>query len=183
MNGLTLLTTTRSDPYLLESLRRHYSKPDGFVGRTICYAIFYDWKYYGHIVGGSATKHLPGRNAFFGTDNLNLIANNIYFHIEKVDDNYPVRNFTQKVICLWRTQIQQDWYEEYGDRLVGFESLVEPPRKGEIYIRDGWEQIGITKGYTCKRVAGRGTDKWGGKRVWNTKELRPKLVFARLSSN
>lgn len=36
-----------------------------------------------------------------------------------------------------------------------------------------------TVGYTCKRAAGKGTDAWTGKRVWDTKNLRPKRVFMR----
>lgn len=62
---------------------------------------------------------------------------------------------------------------------MGFESLVELPRTGECYKRDGWTLVGQTIGYTCKRVAGKGTDNWSGKRVWDTKNLRPKLVFCR----
>ena len=52
------------------------------------------------------------------------------------------------------------------------------PRTGECYKRAGWTEIGITKGYTCKRIKGQGTDNWTGKRVWDTKNLRPKRVFA-----
>src|ERR1017187_1404662 len=146
MNGLTLIITRTSDPYLRASLHRHYSQPDGFVGRSICYGVFYDWLYYGHIVAGSATKHLPNRCEFLGTDDLNLIANNTFFHIEKP---YPCRNFAQKVVRRWREQTFTDWRKKYGDELVGFESLVEPPRNGDVYRRDRWTLIGRTKGFTC----------------------------------
>ena len=56
---------------------------------------------------------------------------------------------------------------------------MELPRTGECYLKDDWELVGQTIGYTCKRIAGNGTDDWTGKRVWNTKDLRPKLVFCR----
>jgi hypothetical protein len=46
-----------------------------------------------------------------------------------------------------------------------------------IQKKDGWRLVGQTKGYTCKRIAGNSTDSWTGKRVWDTKNLRPKLVF------
>lgn len=178
MTGLTLLITRRTDPYLLESTRRHYSKPDGFVGRTIAYGVFYDWKYYGHIVAGSATRFLPGRNEVLG-DDLNLIVNNTFFHIEKQDGAYPCRNFGQKVLRCWREQVLDDWKKKYGDDVVGFESLIELPRAGEVYRRDGWTLVGQTKGMTCKRVAGKGTDSWTGRRVWDEVNLRPKHVFVR----
>lgn len=103
----------------------------------------------------------------------------MYFHIEKINQNYPFREFVPKVIAQFREQSQEDWKKKYGDAIVGFETLVEPPRTGECYLRDGWIYLGRTKGYTCKRVGGIGTDSWTGKRVWNTKELFPKLVFAK----
>lgn len=160
---------------------RHYSQPLGFVGRNICYAILHEGVYYGHIVGGSATRFLPGRNEFLGTtiQQLNQIVNNIFFHIEKIDGKYPTRNFGQKVLAMWREAVTRDWHQKYGDQLIGFESLVELPRSGEVYKRDGWTEVGITKGFTCKRTAGKGTDSWSGKRIWNTTELRPKRVFVR----
>jgi len=180
---ITLDKTKRTDKRLLELMGVHYSKPKGFVGRNICYAILYDGTYYGHIVGGSATRFLPGRDEFFGfdcKDHLNNIVNNIFFHIRKVDGKYPERNFVPKVIRAWRKQITLDWERKYGDRVMGYESLVELPRTGEIYKRDGWTEVGVTKGYTCKRIAGKGTDSWTGKRVWDTENLRPKRVFCKI---
>lgn len=85
----------------------------------------------------------------------------------------------QKTLALFRSTVCTDWFERYGNVVRGFESLVELPRTGEVYRRDGWVEVGITKGQTCKRVAGKGTDSWTGKRVWDTKNLRPKRVFVR----
>jgi hypothetical protein len=167
----------------------HYSSPRGFVGRNICYAVIYDGVYYGSIVGGSATLHLAGRNAFFGIGEpkgveraviLNRVINNIFYHVEKVDGQYPCRWFTVAVLKAFRQRVVVDWKARYGDDVLGFESLVELPRTGECYKRDGWTLVGQTHGYTCKRVAGKGTDTWTGKRVWDTVNLRPKLVFCRL---
>lgn len=163
----------------------HYSQPKGFVGRNICYAILYNDVYYGSIVGGSATLHLVGRDEYFKLtkegkmSKLNNIINNIFFHIEKVNGKYPVRCFSVKILKLFRCIIQVDWEKKYGDIVMGHESLVELPRTGDVYLRDGWKLVGQTKGFTCKRVAGSGTDNWTGKRIWDTKNLRPKLVFVR----
>jgi hypothetical protein len=166
-------------------MSHHYSAPKGFVGRNICYAIEHDGLYYGSIVGGSSTLHLAGRDEFFGiTDNkqdkLRKIVNNIFYHIEPVNGQYPTRNFSQKVLAEFRARIVLDWKEQYEDDVLGFETLVELPRTGEIYKRDGWAEVGLTKGFTCKRVAGQGTDNWTGKRVWDTENLRPKRVFCRM---
>lgn len=167
------------------NMKYHYSQPKGFVGRNICYAIEVNGEYYGSIVGGSATLHLAGRDKFFEIlkenkkSTLNSIVNNIFFHIEKVNEKYPVRNMVSKCLSLFREKISQDWEEKYGDKVIGFESLVELPRTGEAYQRDKWIEVGVTKGQTCKRVAGKGTDSWSGKRVWDTINLRPKRVFVR----
>lgn len=182
---MNLLQVKRTDPRLLADMAIHYSQPNGFVGRNICYAIMQGDVYYGAIVGGSSTLHLSGRDDFFGLTKenkkvkLKQIVNNIFYHVEKKDGKYPFRNFTQAVLKKFRARITQDWLQKYGDEVIGFETLIELPRTGEVYRRDGWERTGQTIGYTCKRVAGIGTDSWTGKRVWNTKELRPKHVFCK----
>ena len=151
----------------------HYSAPKGFVGRNICYAVMCDLRYFGAIVGGSTPKHLKGRE---NPIDLNNIVNNIFFHIE---GPYPLRNFAQKVLAIYRKRIELDWFVKYGDLVLRHESLVEMPRTGDVYLRDGWKLVGQTHGFTCKRTAGKGTDSWTGKRVWDTENLRPKLIFAR----
>ena len=178
---LELVMIKRTDPRLLQNMKEHYSQPKGFVGRNICYAVMFNDQYYGGIVGGSATLHLPGRHEFLGTSkiDLNHIVNNIFYHVEPVNGKYPTRNFTQKVLREFTDRIKIDWHERYGDNVRGMETLVELPRKGTLYLREGFTQVGTTVGYTCKRVAGNGTDDWSGKRVWDTKVLRPKLVFCK----
>lgn len=178
---LSLELIKRTDSRIMANMKIHYSKPKGFVGRNICYAILYNNIYYGSIVGGSATLHLPNRNEYFSITKkeLNQIINNIFFHIEKVDDKYPCRWFSAKILKTFREKIILDWENKYGDKVIGFESLVELPRTGDCYKKDRWDLIGQTVGFTCKRTAGKGTDSWSGKRVWDTQNLRPKLVFVK----
>lgn len=183
MTNISLIKIKRTDSRILENMANHYSQPKGFVGRNICYAVIHNWKYYGAIVGGSTPAHLPGRENFFAKYNispcLENIVNNLFFHVE---GPYPVRNFVPKVIEQFRWRIEEDWQARYFDPVICFESLVELPRTGDCYKRDKWEEVGLTKGFTCKRIAGYGTDNWSGKRVWNTNpnELRPKRVFMRM---
>lgn len=179
---LELRQTKRTDKNLLARMENHYSQPKGFVGRNICYAVFYDSIYYGHIVADSATRFLPNRNEWLGINikELNSVINNIFFNVSPPNGgSYPIRNFTSTVVKFFVEQSQKDWQVKYGDVCTGFETLIEKPRTGDLYLRAGWTLIGETKGYTCKRVAGIGTDAWSGKRVWNTNpdELRPKLVL------
>jgi len=168
---LELKVTKANDRRLLDLMdNKHYTtkgRRAWFVGRSICYAILYDSVYYGHILGGSATLHLPGRNEYLGVtkDQLNSVVNNIFYHVEKVQGRYPRRNFTTHVVLEWEKAIKEDWFAKYGDAVVGFETLVEPPRTGELYRRAQWELVGTTKGRTAKRIPGTG-EKWGGIRVW-----------------
>jgi hypothetical protein len=187
MGEITLEPIKRSDPRILTYMAIHYSQPKGFVGRNICYAVTYEGICYGAIVGGSSTLHLAGRDGFFGLTpenkkgTLNKIVNNIFYHIERRDGKYPVRNMVIKVLKMYRERVAADWLTKYGDIVIGHESLIELPRTGETYERDGWTEVGLTKGQTCKRVAGVSTDSWSGKRVWDTKNLRPKRVFCILT--
>ena len=176
---IRLEMTKRTHPRLLRRMEKHYSQPKGFVGRNICYAIFWGDEYLGHIVGGSATRFLPGRNEFLGLglEDLNHIVNNIFYNITPPKGGYPLRNFTSRVVKMWQHQIVKDWKKRYGDEIKGFETLVEKPRTGTLYKRAGWTVVGETKGYTCKRVGGEGSDSWSGKRVWDTENLRPKVVL------
>lgn len=174
------LAVVKKTNHILQSLMAvHYSAPKGFVGRSICYLVYYNDVCYGAIVGGSACRFLPGRDEFFGGRKIQEIINNIFFHVEPKDGKYPIRNFSQKVIALWRDIVKKDWLDKYKTPIVGFETLVELPRTGEVYRRDGWTEVGTTKGFTCKRIAGKGTDSWSGKRIWDTENLRPKLVFCK----
>lgn len=176
---LRLEVTKRTDPRLLRRMREHYSQPRGFVGRNRCFAVSYRGVYYGHIVAGSATLHLPGREAMFSGVPLKNLVGNIFFSVSHDGGGYPLRNFTTRVVAEWRKVAADDWYSKYGDEALGWETLVEPPRTGELYLRDGWVQTGVTKGFTCRRVGGTGSDSWSGKRVWDTQNLRPKLVLSR----
>jgi hypothetical protein len=178
---LVLQQIKRTDNRILNNMAIHYSQPKGFVGRNICYAVLWNDVYFGSIVGGSATLHLPNRNEYFNIDKskLNNIVNNIFFHIERQNGKYPCRWFSVEVLSSFRERIVKDWELKYEDKVIGFESLVELPRSGDCYKKDDWDLIGQTVGYTCKRIGGEGTDGWSGKRVWDTKNLRPKLVFAK----
>lgn len=172
----------RTDPRILDNMANHYSAPKGFVGRNVCFAVIFDGAYYGAIVGGSATLHLPGRKEFIKDNwipaDINRIVNNVFYH---VTGPYPIRNFTTKVLYEFENRIYDEWWKRYHSDATMIETLVELPRTGDTYLRAGYKLIGQTVGYTCKRVGGVGSDSWSGRRVWNTNkaQLRPKLVFAK----
>ena len=163
----------------------HYSKPKGFVGRSIIYAITPtdSMKLYGFITANSAILYLHQRDTYFGYDfDLNSIVNNQFFRLIRIAGKYPMRNFSSVVLREYRERVCTDWFNKYGDNVVGFETLVQPPLTGNVYIRDSWDYLGMTKGYTCKRISAldsRPTDSWSGSRIWNTTDLVPKLIFCK----
>lgn len=172
-------------PQLSYWMSVHYSQPKGFVGRSLIYLIVVNGQAYGAIAGGSAFRHLDGRDQFFQAP-LNNIVNNIFYHVCRHDGQYPCRNFTTRVVTLWRERVREDWECAYKDPVLGYETLVELPRTGELYTRDGWVQVGTTVGHQLKRVAGKakekweGAEKWNGHRVWlKDVPLRPKRVLVR----
>lgn len=174
---IELIKSKKSDPDIQYLMSIHYSQPKGFVGRQIIYKIFQEGEFVGAIGAGSATMHLPNRNEFFGDKfDLNKIINNTFFHLLPHKDV----NLGTKVLKLFRNQSVIDWKEKYKDDVIGFETLVELPRSGSVYRADNWKLVGQTKGFTCKRIGGKSTEKWGGVRVWNYEHLRPKLVFCKL---
>ena len=180
IKDIKLVQIKKSDINLKRWMSIHYSAPKGFVGRQLIYKIVVDDIIYGATVAGSATRFLPGREGFFGCQiPLNNLVNNTFFHIEKRDGHYPMSNFSSLIVAVWRERVAIGWPKKYGDEVLGWETLVEMPRKGDLYLRDRWTEVGMTKGYTCKRVAGNGSDGWTGKRIWGTKNLRPKRVFVR----
>lgn len=179
---IDLRLVPKSDPLLKGMMPFHYSQPRSFVARSLCYQIWVTDVFYGCIVGGSATKHLPGRDKVFPHHfDLQTVASNTFFHCFKVNGKYPARNFTTAVVLAWEERIALDWKEKYGDPVLFYETLVELPRSGELYRRAGYTEVGVTKGFTCKRTGGKGSDSWGGQRVWDTENLRPKLVFCKVN--
>lgn len=171
---IKLVRTNKSDPLVKEAMRVHYTHPKGFVGRQILYKIYDDDVYRGVIGGGSATLHLPTKSLLDGIPLTNIV-NNMFFHLSSSRKNLGTQCLKQ-----YRKQIALDWLDSYGDKVEAFETLVEPPRTGAMYLADNWVYTGMTKGYSCRRVSGVSTDGYSGRRIWNTTELHPKLVFVKL---
>lgn len=107
--SLYLEEIKRTDVELLKHMSVHYSQPKGFVGRNICYAVVFGERRFGSTVVGSAVQHLAKRDEFFQQMNINNICNNLFYHVEKIEGKYPCRNFTTKVITVWRQRVISDW--------------------------------------------------------------------------
>ena len=193
VRGFYLDPINKGDKRLWDYARVHYTKTRGFVGRFLGYCVnsLETNETFGVIVGGSSALYLQGREDFFGTKNLNLnqIIANTLFHIEKpksaVDEEgvvYPLRNTTARVLQVWRERVAEDWERKYGDEVLGFETMVLPPRTGACYKKDRWTYVAMTKGFLCKRVPGEeGGSGYSGKRTWKYNPDERKLILCRKS--
>jgi hypothetical protein len=192
IRGFYLEPISKGDQRLWDYAKIHYTKTKGFVGRFLGYCVnsLETDETFGVIVGGSAALHLQGREKFFGLkgkSKLNAIVGNTLFHIEKPKSAvkeegavYPLRNTTARVLQVWRERVAADWERKYGDEVIGFETMVMPPRTGACYKKDGWTYVGMTKGFVCRRIPCEDSaGEYSGKRVWTHKPDEKKLIFCR----
>lgn len=151
----------------------HYSQPKEFVGRSLHYAIYYEDTFFGCISWASCILLSKIRDSFFNIESRSQlvgIANNIFYHVEPVV-KYPIRNFTTRVLLDSEEIVYKDWLDRYGDALIGYESLVEPPREGTLYKKAGYTLVGKTQGFQLKKPK--------QIKVYDTVNLKPKLVFCK----
>lgn len=175
---IRLARTTKGDSYLRTLMARHYSQPKGFVGRQLAYRVYHGSHHlFGCICFGSAIKNLAGRRVI---GSIQHGLNNTFFHCVNDGLGYPERNFTTRVLLAAERIAMRDYEFEYGDPVAWLETLVELPRTGDLYRKAGYREVGRTVGFTCKRIAGESSDTWTGKRVWDTTNLRPKIVFQKV---
>jgi hypothetical protein len=121
---------------------RHYVPNHGQIGRQLHYLIVSDGPVVGIISGASSVYAVKCRDAFFGAVfDRDRIINNTVFRLEQND-----RNAATQILCLWRRRVVADWTRVYGQVPIGFETFVEPPLTGTIYLADNWQCVGETTG-------------------------------------
>ena len=57
-----------------------------------------------------------------------------------------------QVLSVLRKEAPIAWEKKYGDELVLLETLVMPPWKGTVYLASGWQDVGMTKGYSISKL-------------------------------
>lgn len=171
--NIQLQRTKRTDPNYVAIRDRHYVANNGQIGRQLHYLIYVDEDIVGIITGASCVYSVRARNNFFNilpenrTEKLNGIINNTVFRVET---SFP--NLGTQVLKLFRNQARADWYELYGDYVIGFETFVfGDNRTGAVYRADNWVYVGQTRGSAKK-----------SKGMYGTKEritVPPKLIFCK----
>jgi len=129
-----------------------YKQSTAFVGRQVNWLIMCGNTCLGSVGLGSSVRAMKPRDEYIGWDisvrSVNLVktANNWRFTIKP--EAPP--NAGSKVLSLMMKECRKVWKEKYGDNLVLLETLVEPPRKGTVYLANGWILVGETKGTEFK---------------------------------
>lgn len=162
---IELVRAKQTDSVVRFYVTNHYTQPRGFIGRVFTYLIKVDDDVCGVIVGGSTSLHQQGRKEFFGLCNIQDIINNRLFRLE---NNQP--NLGSRILKVWRNTIVKDWEDKYQCKVIGFETLVKPPRDGAVYKADNWIFTGTTKGYTAHKC---------GTRQWKWIKTEPRLIFSK----
>lgn len=150
---LKLERCKKSNPYFATLYLNHYPKSKGIVGRQVNYLIKRNGILIGIIGANSPPLNFLKFRRFFNVkDELNFLNNNVYCLI------VHEKNLGTKVLKLFRNKLKKDYYEKYGDKLIGLITFVEPPRTGAMYKADNWIYLGMTEGKHCSRSGSLG--KW-----------------------
>lgn len=167
----TLIYVPKGNKLFASLYLSHYPKSKGIVSRTLNYLVIYKGLIVGIIGGNSPPYSIKAVDEFFGItkenrgDMLVQFFNNEVFRIIR-----SAKNLATMTLKAFRYQVQKDYQEKYGCKLIGLITFVEPPRTGNIYKADNWKYLGKTKGYSTKRRGKR----WH-KRTWS--RTIPKYIY------
>ena len=144
--GIKLVRVPKGNKIFANLYLSHYPGSLGIVGRQINYLIYRDGKIVGIIGANSPPLKYKKFEDIFGKGKEKSYLNNNVFCL--VDHS---KNLGTQVLRKFRTIIQKDYFEKYGDKLLGLVTFVEPPRRGSVYKADNWIYLGETKGIRCLR--------------------------------
>lgn len=143
------------------------------VGRCIKYLIYYNDELVGTFWLGSGFKPTPKSilNYFNKSQKefdkiFNTVADNKRFCMIK---NIP--NLGTQILKNVRNRAKKDWYEKYGDDLVGIVTTIGDGKKGSVYLADNWIKIGETVGLPKDRKSV--SMKWDNKEQIKEKFVTP----------
>lgn len=168
-SGLELERTTKGNKLYSTLYLEHYPKSKGILGRQLNYFIKKDGKVIGIIGVNSPPLNYKKFRQYFNTDNEKLFVSNNVFRIVESEPN-----IASKILKIFRYRVKKDYFEKYGDKLLGIVTFVEPPRTGTIYRASGWDCLGETQGIHVSRQGSHG--KWLNKEY---SKGTKKIIFAK----
>jgi len=135
----------------------HYLGALPKIGNTLWYVARCEGQWVALLVFSAAALRCAARDEWigwgyrhgFGSDRLNLVANNSRFLILP-EHHRP--NLASRILARCRRRIQRDWLQHFGFPLLLLETFVDPTRfRGTIYQAANWILIGRSKGYRRTR--------------------------------
>lgn len=147
INKIELKPATDESPDLIRQFHG-YVPTTVYVGRQLNYSIWCEGVEIGFFGWGSAVMAMSPRDEFIGWSKQQRVFNLIHcatnWRFTLIND-LP-KNTASKVVAVAIRRGRIDWKKKYGDELVLLETLVEPPRKGTLYLASDWKMVGWTKG-------------------------------------
>lgn len=159
--GLSLERVSPSARAYAAFWARHYPGSKGAIGRQLHYLVWLDGRLLGIIAAGEAMFRCAPRDRALGLKLGDgepppggLVACSA-FRVEDAPHGVP-----SQVLALWRARAAADWCSAYGSAVRWWETLVEPPRIGTCFVRDGWRRLARrTAGVGARRPDGHGHTK------------------------
>lgn len=155
VEGLYLCKVTQEDESYMRIwnsliVKEHPLGLSRFFGRQMRYLIGSSHGWLGGLCFSAAALKLKARENWIcwseeeRKENLQKVANMSRFLIRP---GIECENLASKVLGLSVRQVQEDWVERYGERLVLLETFVNPNNyKGICFKAANWENIGSTVG-------------------------------------
>lgn len=131
---------------------RHYPGSKGAIGRQLHYLVWlgYSPRLAGIIAAGEPMFRCAPRDRHLGLELAPgappppWLVSCVAFRLEDAPPGWA-----SEVLSVWRARVRCDWLTQYGVQVRWYETLVEPPRIGTCFVRDGWKRL-------ARRTAGRG---------------------------
>ncbi len=135
--------------------RYHYLGYRVLVGQNIRYLVYSSDRLVAALGWQSAVERLFCRDIIIGwtvperINALDKVLNNSRFLIMPW---VKVKNIASHILSRVVRQLQIDWVEKYGTRLLFLETFIDPSKfSGTCYQAANWVKIGNTKGYRKKK--------------------------------
>ncbi len=100
----------------------------------------------------------------------NSMISNGLFRMLVPTREYPCVDFTTAILEVCERALPKDWKGKYPGvgRIIALETLVQLPRLGRLYVKNGWRLLTLTKGVELRRSSAVGPQEvssgegWGG---------------------
>ncbi len=134
---------------------QHYLGFRGIVGESLKYVATVGDEWVGLLAWGAAALKVESRDRWIGWDacmrreRLRYVVNNVRFLLLR---GWNIRNLASRVLAANCRRLSNDWEVFYNHPVLLAETFVDISRfVGTCYKAAGWDEVGLTLGFTRKR--------------------------------